>query len=105
GLVPAMVTIQDDEVALPVISVTATDATAGEPGSGQGSGTFTLSRTGSTAGALTVDCTVGGTAPSGIDYTELGTTVEFAPGSATAVKTVTVTDDSTVEGEETVIVT
>jgi hypothetical protein len=43
------------------------------------------------------DCelTIAGTATSGTDYTSLGTAVDFAPGSATAIKTVTVNDDAT----------
>ncbi len=47
----------------PTITVAATDGLAGEPGSGQGTGTFTLSRTGSTAAGLSCElATVGGTA-------------------------------------------
>jgi hypothetical protein len=101
----ATATIQDDDAPLPVVTVTATDATAGEPGSGQGSGTFTFSRTGSTAAALTVNFTVGGTTTAGTDYAALGTTVDFAAGSATATRTVTVNDDPTVEDNETLILT
>jgi hypothetical protein len=66
----ATVTIKDDDTP-PVVTVVASDPTAGEPGSGQGTGTFTFSRTGSTASALTVNYTVAGTATSGIDYTAL----------------------------------
>jgi hypothetical protein len=88
-----------------VVTVVATDATAGEPGSGQGTGTFTFSRTGSTAAALKVNFTAGGTATSGSDYTSLGTAVSFAAGSATVTKTVSVIDDSIVESDETVVVT
>src|SRR4029453_13355149 len=55
--------------------------------------------------ALTVNIAIAGTATSGSDYTSLGTTVDFAPGSATAIKTVTVNDDPLVELDETVILT
>ena len=89
----------------PAVTVVASDATAGEPATGLGSGTFTFSRSGSTAAALTVDYTVGGTAGSGADYTAIGTSVTFAAGSATATKTVTAIDDFIVEGDETVVVT
>ncbi|MEK7675920.1 MAG: TIGR02597 family protein [Verrucomicrobiota bacterium] len=99
----ATVTIINDD--LPVIAVTASDATAGEPGSGQGAGTFTFSRTGLAAVALTVNFTVGGTATSGSDYTSIGATVAFAAGSATATKTVSVLDDNIPEADETVMVT
>ncbi len=98
----ATVTIQDDDA---TVTVTATDATAGEPGTGQATGTFTFTRTGYTAKALTVSFTVGGTAASGTDYTSIGTSVKFVAGSATATKTVTVLDDTAVEGDETVVVT
>jgi uncharacterized membrane protein YciS (DUF1049 family) len=61
----ATVTIADDE---PTISITASDSQAGEPAN---TGTFTISRTGSTANALTVYFTRGGTATIGAagDYT------------------------------------
>jgi hypothetical protein len=90
---------------LPAVSVTATDATAGEPGSGQGSGTFTFTRTGSTAAVLTVSFTVGGTATSGSDYTALGTSITFSAGMATTTSTVSVLDDALAEGDETVVLT
>jgi hypothetical protein len=91
--------------ATPSVTVAATDATAGEPLTGQGTGVFTFSRTGSTTAALTVNFTVGGTATSGSDYTALGTTVSFAAGSATTTKTVSVLDDVLVENSETVLLT
>lgn len=91
--------------ALPTVTVAATDATAGEPGTGEGTGTFTFTRTDSTAAALTVNFSVAGTATSGTDYTALGTTASFVAGSATATKTVSVIDDTVVEGNETVVVT
>ncbi|MCI0535330.1 MAG: hypothetical protein L0Z50_08880 [Verrucomicrobiales bacterium] len=101
----AMVTIKDDDgVALPVVTVSATDATGGEPGSGQGNGRFTFSRTGPTTSSLTVNYTVGGTATSGTDYAAIGI-VKFAAGSATRNKAVSVLDDSDVEGDETVVLT
>jgi hypothetical protein len=86
-----------------VVSVAASDAMAGEPGSGQGTGVFTFTRTGSTATALTVNYTVGGTATAGGDYASIGTTVTFGVGAATAVQTVSVMDDALVEGDETVM--
>src|SRR6185369_10296161 len=98
----ATVTIQDDDA---TVTVAATDPLAGEPGTGQGSGTFTFTRTGFTGGALTVNFTVGGTATSGSDYTSIGTNVTFVAGSSTAAKTVSVLDDLLLETNETVIVT
>lgn len=93
-------TIHDDDK--PVISITATDADAVESGD---TGTFTITRTGSTAGPLTVNYTVSGTASSGTDYTALGTSVVIADGSSSATLTVTPIQDSGNEGPETVVVT
>jgi lysophospholipase L1-like esterase len=88
---------------LTTISVSATDASAAE--AGLDPGTFTFTRAGATAAALTVNYTVSGTATSGTDYTSIGASVAFAAGSATATKTVTPIQDTTVESTETVIVT
>ncbi|QEL17641.1 Calx-beta domain-containing protein [Limnoglobus roseus] len=74
---------------------------------------FTLTRTGVTAGPLTVVFTAGGLAAFGVDYAVSGAdsftaglgTVTFAPGSATAVVTVTPTADGVVELNETVSLT
>lgn len=87
------------------VSVAATDAAAGEPATGQGTGTFTFTRSGDVSSALTVDFTVAGTASSGADYTSIGTSASFNAGSATTTKTVTVKDDGALEGNETVLVT
>jgi hypothetical protein len=54
---------------------------------------------------LNATFSVGGTATSGSDYTALGNTVTFAAGSAVATKTVSVIDDTLVEGNETVVLT
>ncbi|TRU94831.1 MAG: calx-beta domain protein, partial [Microcystis wesenbergii Mw_QC_S_20081001_S30D] len=61
----------------------------------------------STTNSLTVNYTLGGTATLNTDYTRTGTTntVTFAAGSATATITVDPTADTTVESDETVILT
>ncbi len=74
---------------------------------------FTFTRTGDTTGALTVDFSVGGAAGFNTDYTQTGAdtftattgSVTFAAGSATAVVTVDPTADTTVEADESVILT
>ncbi|OCY13638.1 MAG: calcium-binding protein [Microcystis aeruginosa CACIAM 03] len=66
---------------------------------------YTFTRTGSTTSALTANYTVGGTATNGTDYTSIPTSVTFAAGSATATVTVDPTPDTTVEPDETVILT
>jgi hypothetical protein len=97
----ATVTITDDDV-LPTVAVTATDAAASEPAA---TGTFTVTRTGSTTAALTVGYTLGGSATSS-DYTAAPASPLTIPAGATsATITVTPTDDSLVEEEETVEIT
>src|SRR6266545_4647100 len=87
----------------PTVSVVATDAGASEQG--PDTGTFTINRTGSTASALTVNYSLGGTAQNGTDYQPLGTSVTFAAGASSTTVMVTPIDDSQVEGDETVALT
>ena len=96
--------IQNDDAALPSVTVAATDATATE-GSADSGLAFTFTRTGDTSSALTVAFGLGGTATSGSDYTGPTGTATFAAGSSTATIAYTVTDDTIGEGAETVVVT
>lgn len=96
----AFIEITRGSSALPVVSVAATDASAGE--GGNNTGTFTFTRTGSLAGPLTVDYLLGGTATNGVDYQSLSGKVTFAAGSATATVVVAPIDDTAVESTETV---
>ncbi|WP_353845708.1 Calx-beta domain-containing protein, partial [Microcystis sp. 49638_E5] len=66
---------------------------------------YTFTRSGVTTNSLTVNYTVGGTATNGTDYTSIPTSVTFAAGSSTATVTVDPTADTTVENDETVILT
>ncbi|ARI82064.1 Calx-beta domain-containing protein [Microcystis aeruginosa] len=68
---------------------------------------YTFTRNGVTTNPLTVNYTLGGTATLNNDYTRTGTTntVTFAAGSSTATVTVDPTADTTVESNETVILT
>ncbi len=66
---------------------------------------YTFTRTGVTTDALTVNYTVEGTATNGTDYTSIPTSVTFAAGSDTATVTIDPTADTTVESDETVILT
>jgi hypothetical protein len=85
------------------VTINATDNTATEAGTT--TGTFTVSRTGSTSGALTVYYSVSGTATPGSDYNSLSGSVTIASGSSTGTITVTPINDTAVESNETVIVT
>ena len=98
----ATVTIVDDDDGVPVVSVTASDAVAGEPADG---GEFVVSRSGPTVGALTVGYSVGGSATAGSDYVALSGSVTIPVGQVSASVSVGVLDDSEVESDETVIVT
>jgi hypothetical protein len=74
---------------------------------------YTFTRAGVTTGALTANFTIGGTATFNNDYTQTGATtfappsgsVQFAAGSSTATVTIDPTADTTVEPDETVILT
>jgi subtilisin family serine protease len=87
----------------PAVTVAATDETAGE--AGPDTGTFTISRTGDTASALTVKYALSGTAGNGTDYQSLSDSVTIPAGSSSAAVTVTPIDDSVAEGAETVVLT
>jgi len=87
----------------PVMTIAATDPSASE--AGPDPGVFTVSRTGSTTAALTVNYSVGGTATNGTDYTALSGTVFIAAGATSAPIVVTPVDDALIEGAQTVIVT
>ena len=103
----ATVTIVDNDVALPTITIAATDANAAETNAGQTAnpGRFTLTRTGSTTAALTVNYAITGSAVKGTDYNNLAGTATFAAGSTTALVDINPVNDTTVESAETVILT
>jgi hypothetical protein len=90
-------------VTLPMITVAASDANASRVGLDPG--TFTVTRSGSTSGALTVNYTLGGAAVNGTDYNTLGTSVTIPAGAASATITVSPKPSTSVVGTETVILT
>ena len=86
------------------VTIAATTPTAVEGGA---SGVFTLTRTGATSAALTVNLTTTGTATSGSDYTTSPTpitTIAFAIGQATRTITIIPVNDALTEGDEAVLV-
>jgi len=87
----------------PTVSVTAVDPSASEVGPDPG--VFRITRDIVTAGSLTVNFTVGGSATPGADYASIGTQATIAPSAAFVDVTVTPVNDSEMEGNETVIVT
>ena len=90
----------------PVVTITATDANAAETGSDPG--TFRISRTGSTVGALTVNYTIatGAGQATSADYTPTLTGVVTIPSGQSFVDiTITPVDDALFEGPETLTLT
>ncbi|MBI2949749.1 MAG: hypothetical protein HYY23_19125, partial [Verrucomicrobia bacterium] len=91
---------------LPVVSIKATDEEASEEGAASdapNTATFTVSRTGGTNSALTVQYRLRGSARTGADYQELSGKVTLPQGSLTADIVLKPIDDRLVEGKETVI--
>ncbi len=106
---PAMgtVTIVDNDIA--TVSISATDPNAGE--TGPDTGLFTITRNGSTTGALTVNFTLTGTATNGTDYAQILVSestgwgsVTIPAGQTSTTLTLTPMADNSVESAETVIV-
>lgn len=88
----------------PIITITASDATAAETLTGQtpNLARFTLRRTDDTTDSLTVNYSILGTATNGQDYDSLTGSVTFVAGSSTAVININSIDDGMNEGQETV---
>src|SRR5262249_47529440 len=73
---------------------------------GGGSATITVTRTGGSDGPVSVNyATSNGTATAGSDYTATSGTLNFAAGETSKTFTVPITNDTTVEGDETLNVT
>ncbi|MGB8169098.1 MAG: alkaline phosphatase D family protein [Chthoniobacteraceae bacterium] len=93
--------------ATPVVTIAATDASAAETGSNSGS--FRITRSGSTVGSLTVNYTIStgaGQATNGVDYTQSLTGVAtIASGQSFVEITITPVDDTLIEETETVTMT
>ena len=90
---PATATIDLHDSDNPQVSVAkfGSDPTEG------GSGTFRISRTGSTAASLAVAFGTGGTATSGTDYTSIGTSATIGAGNSYVDVTVSTLPDNVVE--------
>ena len=86
---------------LPTVTIYATDPDAAEAGSD--TGTFTVRRVGGTNFYTVVFYELSGTASNGVDYEQLGGTVEMPDGVTEISFNVKPIDDTRVEGTETVI--
>ena len=87
-----------------VVTVKATTSSIAE-NSASGSGKFTVTRTGPTDTALSVNFTVGGTATSDVDYHALASPVTIPAGAESAIVQVQPIDDQVAELAETVTLT
>ncbi|MST03994.1 MAG: hypothetical protein EXS49_00270, partial [Candidatus Pacebacteria bacterium] len=100
----ATINIADnDSTGTPTITINADDPTASELGSD--TGVFTISRTGSTASALTALFTISGSAINGSDYQQTASSITIPSGSSYTSLTLTPINDSTVESTETATLT
>jgi hypothetical protein len=80
------------------VSISATDANAAETGGDTGQ--FTVSRTGSTSGSLTVYYEITGEAENGVDYSTIPASATIPNGLSSTTIDVTPMDDSLAEGDE-----
>jgi Divergent InlB B-repeat domain len=96
-------TFKTTAASLPTVTLVATDPTATE--AGPTTGTFTVTRKGSTATPLAVNLTYGGTATPGVDRLLMPLKVVIPAGATSATITVTPIDDVFVEPNETAIAT
>lgn len=85
--------------ALPRLTLAATQASASEPST---NGSFTITRTGDTAAALSFNLGIRGTATSGSDFAAIPLTTNFPAGASTLEIPVTVINDQRAEPAETV---
>lgn len=95
----ATVVIEDNEVSVSIVS----DGNSSEDGSATGS--FVLTRTGSTESDLTVNFSLSGTATRTNDYANFGLSVVIPAGADSVAIPVTAVNDSVPEGIETVVAT
>jgi len=86
----------------PHLTITATNSTASELGPAEG--VFVITRDGSTAQALTVHLTVGGSATNGVDYVSIPNEVQIPAGAASVEVRVRPIDDSSAEPDELVTI-
>ncbi len=93
----AQVTITDDDSAFAFANPTAA------VGEGAGTVSLTVTRTGVTTAAATVDIQVTGGTAVAADYTGLPATLNFAAGETSKTITLTIVDDALVESDETLV--
>ncbi|MDB6018452.1 MAG: hypothetical protein JWR19_2941 [Pedosphaera sp.] len=101
---PVTITVSNT-VATPLPTVTIALTAPNASRVGPVSGAFTITRTGSTASALTVNYSLGGTAINGSDYNTLGTSATIPTGAASATITLVPKPSTNYVGTETAVLT
>jgi hypothetical protein len=98
------VKISDNET--PVVSITAFDTEGAENSTTEtkNPASFRFTRAGSTANALTVNYTIGGSATNGNDYQKLTGSIVIPIGAMSAYLPIDVIDDAVFEGIETTVI-
>ncbi|MEH6618772.1 Calx-beta domain-containing protein [Maribacter arcticus] len=96
-------TVNIDDTDTFTASVVSTTATANESPVANGVFTISLGSTNTTGSPILVDYTVSGTATSGLDYNALSGSVSIANNQSSGVVTVTPINDTTIEVNESVI--
>ena len=94
--VPVTVNVAENPL-IQKVSIAATDYSASESGD---TGTVTISRTGITTNALTVNYTTSGTATNGSDYNTLSGSITIPAGSSSVNIPITAINDTEFEGDE-----
>lgn len=97
----AVITLVDNDLLLPTVTISATDPIAFESGSDPG--VFTISRTGDSNAPLTVNYTIGGNATEGVDYNTIGNSVTIPVGSDSVTVTIQPINDAIIDDEEVVL--
>ncbi|HYD65498.1 Calx-beta domain-containing protein, partial [Azospirillum sp.] len=110
GSTTALGIILNDDTALPVLTIAATDAHKAEGTGSTTPFTFTVTRSGNTNASASVDYTVTGTGANPADAADFGGTmpsgtVSFGVGESSKTVTLNVAGDGTVEPDETFAVT
>jgi hypothetical protein len=93
-------TLQITVLPPPIVDVVASDATASE--TALQTGAFTITRSGSTMGDLTVNFTLTGTAINGVDFVNIPNSIVIPDGDSSVIINVTPATDELIEGTESV---
>ena len=93
------------EFTVPTISFSTAANSANEGGAGNQTVTVTANLSSATTAAVTVQITYSGTATSGTDYINAPTSITILAGATTGTASFSVIGDSTVESNETVVLT